>query len=641
MKLFFSRNDDGKAAAILENSAGSRVLSRLSVICLFLVGTLFGQSYSITPLTPSNDYESRAYALNDNAEGVGAFRQYSSLWHAFLFNGEFLDLGTLGGPQSESLGINAAGDVVGTSDVGSTGMRHAFLYHSGGLADLNHRIASGSGWTLSSAVSIGDAGQIIAVGTKGSASQLFLLSPSGQVGCDGGVETAGVASDSPESGVGCYTLSVWLGTSPIITGAPHVLSLQASTLGSRGDSEPPTAGNSGTVTLGFNRSGLAIGYANFQTGESRAASFTNAGVIDLNSQIRQDSGWTLSSATAVNDFGQIVGVGLYQGHTQAYLLTPWRLATVTGNRSSNTSTTTVSATGVAEYASPSQPASPSPIPQDATGLAGGVLAGSYPNPVLAGIAGGPVVFGNGSGTIGQDSSFTFNASTKQLNVGDAPSTYGLGSLTVNKGAGSSSTLDLLETDTTGDILRILQPRDQAHLTPTIYINNGGGMYMRSWLTVSGTTNGGTGDVYNIVPPSNDPAMIDVWADVGTGLQVRTGNLSGAYNYSNLDRYGNYTMSVEEDGSLKWGVTTRSAMDTGLSRDSAGRLEVNTGTKGAFGDLRVRNLIAGGTIQFLNSSSGGSAASLGSNSPAASPAQPFTWISITLPDGSTGYIPAWK
>jgi len=251
------------------------------------------------------------------------------------------------------------------------------------------------------------------------------------------------------------------------------------------------------------------------------------------------------------------------------------------------------------------------------------------------------VFGNGTGTIGQDESFTFNASTKQLNLGEAANTHGSGTLTVNKGAGSSSTLDLLETDTTGKILRILQPSDQAHLTPTIYVNEAGALYMRSWLTVSGKTNGGIGDGYNIVPPSLDPAMINVWADVGTGLQVRTGNVSGAYNYSNLNRFGNYTMSVEEDGSLKWGTTTRAAMDTGLSRRSSGLLEVNTGTKGVFGDLRVRNLIATGRVQFLKSSSGSAAASLGSNSPAASPHQPFTWISITLPDGSTGHIPVWK
>jgi probable HAF family extracellular repeat protein len=656
MKFFFTRNNKGKNARIPANGGLFPLLRfcrRLSCVCLFLVVPLFGQFYSITPLTPSNDYESRGYALNNNAQVVGAFRQYSQAWHAFLFNGEFLDLGTLGGSESESLAINATADVVGTSDIGSSGIRHAFLYHSGELVDLNAHISPASGWILTSAVYIGGAGQIIAVGTSGNASQLFLLSPTDQGGCNSGVEAAGLGTASgSEHAVGCYALSPWAGTLPVASGASYVLSPQPSQSGAGFVSEPLTLGNSGTVTLGFNSSGLAVGYTSLPAGDSRAVSFMNRGTTDLNTQIRQDSGWTLSTATAVNDFGQIAGAGLYQGRTQAYLLTPLRLATANGDRStSNTSatpgtngmdSTLVTAAGGAENFAPvAQTAASSAVMGNATGPAGGVLAGTYPNPVLAGITAGPVVFGNGTGTIHQDSSFTFNASTRQLKLGDASNVYGSGTLTVNKGAGSSSTLDLLETDTTGNILRILQPTDQTHLTPTIYVNNGGGLYARSWLVVSGTTNGGTGDGYSIVPPSNDPLMIGVWADVGTGLQVRTANAAGAYNYSNLDRHGDYTMSVEEDGSLKWGATTRAAMDTGLSRNSAGILEVNTGTKGAFADLKVRNLIATGAIQFLNSSSGSAAASLGSNSPAASPVQPVTWISITLPDGSTGYIPVWK
>lgn len=615
-------------------------IQRLTCVSLFLVGPLFGQSYSITLLAPSNGYQSLAYAINNDAQVVGAFRQYSTPWHAFLFNGEFLDLGTLGGLQSEGLAINAAGDVVGSSDIASGGSSHAFLYHSGELLDLNDRVVSANGWTLTSAVYINNAGQIIVVGMNRNASQLFLLLPT-SAGCN--------SETSVSTAAYCYVLSPWVGMLPSNMGASYSLPLSlGSGIGTVSVSQPLPSGSSGSVTLSFNSSGFAVGYANPHPGESRAVSFTNGATTDLNTEIRQDSGWNLLFANAVNDFGQIVGAGLYQGRTQAYLLTPLRLNTAGTNQNTGqaTGTSVVSSSltniaGVpANLASMNESTAGGNISLD-TGPAGGVLAGTYPDPTLAGITTGPVVFGNGAGTIGQNSSFTFNSSTAQLNLSDVANTYNSASLTLNKGSGSSSTLDLLESDTTGKILRIFQPNDRANLTPTLYVDNGGGVYARSWLTLSGTTNKQSGDGYNIVPPSVDPVMMGVWADVGTAIQVRTGNITGAYNYSNLDRYGNYTMSVEEDGSLKWGASTRAAMDTGLSRDSAGALELNTGTKGAFADLTLRNLTVTGAIQFPNSSNGTGAASLGNNSPAALPSRPFTWIRITLSDGSSGYIPVWK
>ncbi len=49
--------------------------------------------------------------------------------------------------------------------------------------------------------------------------------------------------------------------------------------------------------------------------------FTN-GMRDLNDFIPSLSGWVLTSATAINDSGQILGMGNYQGQQRAYLLTP-------------------------------------------------------------------------------------------------------------------------------------------------------------------------------------------------------------------------------------------------------------------------------------------------------------------------------
>lgn len=45
-------------------------------------------------------------------------------------------------------------------------------------------------------------------------------------------------------------------------------------------------------------------------------------IVDLNTLLPEDSGWTLTSARDINDDGQIVGAGQIGGTTRAYLLTP-------------------------------------------------------------------------------------------------------------------------------------------------------------------------------------------------------------------------------------------------------------------------------------------------------------------------------
>ena len=51
--------------------------------------------------------------------------------------------------------------------------------------------------------------------------------------------------------------------------------------------------------------------------------YSNGTMTDLNNLISPSFGWTLESATAINDNGQIVGYGLGpSGQTDAFLLTP-------------------------------------------------------------------------------------------------------------------------------------------------------------------------------------------------------------------------------------------------------------------------------------------------------------------------------
>ena len=73
-------------------------------------------------------------------------------------------------------GINAYGQVVGSSATSSTGY-HAFLYDGGPMVDLNSLLPPASGWELTGAQGINDAGQIVGAGIHDGQTHAFLLPP--------------------------------------------------------------------------------------------------------------------------------------------------------------------------------------------------------------------------------------------------------------------------------------------------------------------------------------------------------------------------------------------------------------------------------------------------------------------------------
>jgi probable HAF family extracellular repeat protein len=75
-------------------------------------------------------------------------------------------LGTLGGTQSSAYAMNDAGDAVGYSFTASNADRHATLWRSGQVFDLNDTLPAGTDWQLVVASDINAGGKIVGYGCR-------------------------------------------------------------------------------------------------------------------------------------------------------------------------------------------------------------------------------------------------------------------------------------------------------------------------------------------------------------------------------------------------------------------------------------------------------------------------------------------
>ena len=122
---------------------------------------------SMIPIGFSNPPPGFAYGyawdVNLSGQVVGEGFKGDGAYHAFVYQeGVTQDLGVVGEfVNSMALGINAKGEVVGRLKAAS-GLTHGFLYDSGMMVDLNDRIRRDSGWVITEARAINDAGYIAA-----------------------------------------------------------------------------------------------------------------------------------------------------------------------------------------------------------------------------------------------------------------------------------------------------------------------------------------------------------------------------------------------------------------------------------------------------------------------------------------------
>ncbi|HUI66607.1 MAG TPA: hypothetical protein VL087_00135 [Nitrospirota bacterium] len=255
--------------------------------------------------------------INNSGQIVGgAALTGDTAVHAFLYSGGIMaDLGTLGGTNSESQAINNSSQIVGEANLTGDTAQHAFLYSGGIMADLGTL-----GGTNSFGFGINTSGQIVGVSdlSGDAASHAFLYSSSTMtdLGTLGGSDSRANGINDSGKIVGSSYLSG--------DAASHAILYSGGTMTDLG-----TLGGDFSTAFGINISGLIVG-GSFLTGDTVQHAFLYSGgtMYDLNNLIPSSSGWVLGAGQGINNAGQIVGWGAFNGTLHAFLLTPGAVAPV-------------------------------------------------------------------------------------------------------------------------------------------------------------------------------------------------------------------------------------------------------------------------------------------------------------------------
>jgi probable HAF family extracellular repeat protein len=228
-------------------------------------GGAFGFVYSNGKTTKIDAFGFLPSAINASGQVVGVDYQA-----ALYSGGKITHLGSLAGSFGYSVprAINDSGQVVGIADLhpwGSNGGMGAFLYSGGKMINLG---------TLG-----------------GSQSEARALNASGQV----------------------------VGNSTTANGQTHPFLFSNGKMSDLG-----TLGGQYGSAEGINNAGQIVGSAQTSiNGPGHAFVFIDGKMTDLNNLIPPESHWFLTNASAINNLGQIVGMGRNpNGDYHAFLLTP-------------------------------------------------------------------------------------------------------------------------------------------------------------------------------------------------------------------------------------------------------------------------------------------------------------------------------
>jgi probable HAF family extracellular repeat protein len=320
------------------------------------------RSYAMAELRPLRGVSSRAIAINNSGQAVGAAQTPTGEWRAVLWDaGVTVDLGSLPGRTgSHAWDINDLGWVVGVSSgeprrgdcavlwvdacarelpapghlhgpafaaalnnrgqiVGaaftdaepSSSDHHAVLWHNSLASDLGTL----PGGSQSHAWDITDAGDIVSLADTADGSDRACLWPEDaveQLGTLTGADSGARAIDSRREVEGGARTS---------GGYVHAFVWQAGAMCDLGT----LPGHTHSRAYDINDDGDVVGVATValpgRLGR-RAVLWADGGARDLNQLVHDIGDWRLTRAHGINNHGQIVGERVIRGGERAFMLTP-------------------------------------------------------------------------------------------------------------------------------------------------------------------------------------------------------------------------------------------------------------------------------------------------------------------------------
>jgi probable HAF family extracellular repeat protein len=316
-------------------------MKTIGLLLAFSITLQASPSYSVNDLGTLGSSSAIGFKINNSGTAIGWAESIYGYSQAFQSadGGPLQTLASLSASDSFAMGINSAGVIAGTSYVdgqphgviwnGSTttdlgagiyatgindpgvvvgGNGHAFVLANGVYQDLG--VLPGGNW--SSAYGINNSGTVVGYGSlaSGNFGAFVWTSQSGmqQLGTFGGPNSYATGLNNNGEVIGYASLS---------SGYEHAFSAVGAVMTDLG-----TLGGS-SFAYGINDSGEIVGYSWPTSGENtQAFLYMNGMMIDLNSLIPSGSGWQLLEAYGVNNAGQIVGEGLFNGQYHAFLLDP-------------------------------------------------------------------------------------------------------------------------------------------------------------------------------------------------------------------------------------------------------------------------------------------------------------------------------